>query len=60
MVQLNPATGLAEGSFGIGTYPFDMDETDPVGFHAGLDSAIPKKILGHNAAELLGLDPQRT
>ncbi|MBO9580427.1 MAG: amidohydrolase [Sphingobium sp.] len=40
----------------LGTdYPFDMSEPDPVGFHAGLWEADRKKVLGLNAAELLGL-----
>lgn len=36
-------------------YPFDMAEPDPVGFHARLGEGCRKKILGLNAAELLGL-----
>jgi aminocarboxymuconate-semialdehyde decarboxylase len=40
----------------LGTdYPFDMAEPDPVGFHADLDEVAKAKILGRNAAELLGL-----
>lgn len=40
----------------LGTdYPFDMSEPDPLGFHAGLDDAERGRILGLNAAELLGL-----
>lgn len=40
----------------LGTdYPFDMSEPDPVGFHSRLDEAARSKILGSNAAELLGL-----
>jgi len=40
----------------LGTdYPFDMSEPDPVGFHARLDDADQAKILGQNAADLLGL-----
>jgi aminocarboxymuconate-semialdehyde decarboxylase len=41
----------------LGTdYPFDMAEPDPVGFHARLDEQSRAKILGGNAAELLGLE----
>ena len=40
-------------------YPFDMGDTDPVGFHADLDEAASTRILGQNAADLLGLVPQR-
>jgi aminocarboxymuconate-semialdehyde decarboxylase len=40
----------------LGTdYPFDMAEPDPVGFHARLDEPTQAKILGGNAAGLLGL-----
>ncbi len=40
----------------LGTdYPFDMAEPDPVGFHDRLDEGVKAKILGLNAAELLGL-----
>ncbi|MFZ2997663.1 amidohydrolase family protein [Sphingobium sp.] len=40
----------------LGTdYPFDMSEPDPVGFHAALDPSVREKILGLNAAGLLGL-----
>ncbi|MXO71801.1 amidohydrolase family protein [Alteraurantiacibacter buctensis] len=40
----------------LGTdYPFDMAEPDPVGFHAGLSDDALRKIVGANAAELLGL-----
>ena len=41
----------------LGTdYPFDMAEPDPVGFHARLAEQDREKILGLNAAALLGLD----
>jgi len=36
-------------------YPFDMGEDDPVGFHGELDEETRRKILGQNAAQLLGL-----
>jgi aminocarboxymuconate-semialdehyde decarboxylase len=40
----------------LGTdYPFDMAEPDPVGFHAHLEEGVKAKIMGLNAAELLGL-----
>lgn len=40
----------------LGTdYPFDMAEPDPVGFHDRLNEGVKAKILGLNAAELLGL-----
>ncbi|WP_310222573.1 amidohydrolase family protein [Sphingobium xenophagum] len=40
----------------LGTdYPFDMSEPDPVGFHDDLDGPTRAKILGLNAAALLGL-----
>ena len=44
----------------LGTdYPFDMAESDPVGFHAGLEAAAREKIVGLNAADLLGLVVRR-
>ena len=36
-------------------YPFDMAEPDPVAFHEHLDQNTKVKILGANAARLLGL-----
>ena len=40
----------------LGTdYPFDMAEPDPLGFHARLEESNKAKILGLNAAALLGL-----
>jgi aminocarboxymuconate-semialdehyde decarboxylase len=40
----------------LGTdYPFDMAEPDPVGFHERLEGETRAKILGLNAADLLGL-----
>ncbi len=40
----------------LGTdYPFDMAEPDPVGFHSRLSDADQAKIMGLNAAELLGM-----
>jgi len=41
-------------------YPFDMEETDPVGFHRGLDDATLNLILGGNAEHLLGLASERS
>jgi aminocarboxymuconate-semialdehyde decarboxylase len=44
----------------LGTdYPFDMAEPDPVGFHERLSDDEKAKILGLNAAALLGLEPVR-
>jgi len=37
-------------------YPFDMAEPDPVGFHADLPDETRAKIVGLNAARLLGLE----
>jgi aminocarboxymuconate-semialdehyde decarboxylase len=40
----------------LGTdYPFDMAEPDPVGFHASIPEKDKARVLGLNAAELLGL-----
>ena len=36
-------------------YPFDMAEPDPVGFHADLADDVKRRIVGLNAAQLLGL-----
>lgn len=45
----------------LGTdYPFDMGEPDPVGFHSCLTAEDRSKILGLNAAELLGLAVSKT
>jgi aminocarboxymuconate-semialdehyde decarboxylase len=45
----------------LGTdYPFDMSEPDPVGFHALLEDDVQAKILGANAAQLLGLEAERS
>lgn len=52
LVRLHGADRLCLGS----DYPFDMAEPDPVGFHAGLDAEARRRILGLNAAELLGLE----
>lgn len=51
LVSSHGADRLCLGS----DYPFDMAEPDPVGFHARLDDAVQAKILGGNAAALLGL-----
>lgn len=56
LVRTHGADRLCMGT----DYPFDMGEPDPVGFHARLSSADRKKILGLNAADLLGLEPRRT
>jgi aminocarboxymuconate-semialdehyde decarboxylase len=41
----------------LGTdYPFDMAEPDPIGFHTRLTEEDKAKILGLNAAGLLGLE----
>jgi aminocarboxymuconate-semialdehyde decarboxylase len=43
----------------LGTdYPFDMAEPDPLGFHDHLPEGAKARILGLNAAELLGLTAQ--
>lgn len=52
LVRTHGADRLCLGS----DYPFDMAEPDPVGFHASLDDATKTKILGANAALLLGLE----
>lgn len=36
-------------------YPFELGEPDPIGFHRELDEQAREKILGGNAAGLLGL-----
>ncbi len=51
LVRTHGADRLCLGS----DYPFDMSEPDPVGFHDRLDDQTQAKILGLNAAELLGL-----
>ncbi|HEU0045409.1 amidohydrolase family protein [Sphingomonas sp.] len=51
LVRTHGADRLCLGS----DYPFDMAEPDPVGFHQGLDENDRAKILGLNAAALLGL-----
>lgn len=51
LVTCHGADRLCLGS----DYPFDMAEPDPVGFHARLDDVTQQKILGGNAAALLGL-----
>lgn len=45
----------------LGTdYPFDMAEPDPVGFHHRLPDDARRKILGANAADLLGLEHRQS
>lgn len=51
LIKTHGADRLCLGS----DYPFDMAEPDPVGFHAGLACEDKAKILGLNAADLLGL-----
>jgi aminocarboxymuconate-semialdehyde decarboxylase len=51
LVRTHGAGKLCLGS----DYPFDMAEPDPVGFHERLAEEDKAKILGLNAAELLGL-----
>jgi aminocarboxymuconate-semialdehyde decarboxylase len=51
LVRTHGADKLCLGS----DYPFDMAEPDPVGFHARLDDSTQAKLLGGNAAALLGL-----
>lgn len=51
LVRTHGADRLCLGS----DYPFDMAEPDPVGFHARLPEDVRAKILGLNAAALLGL-----
>jgi aminocarboxymuconate-semialdehyde decarboxylase len=51
LVRTHGADRLCLGS----DYPFDMAEPDPVGFHARLAAEDQAKILGLNAADLLGL-----
>ena len=52
LVRTHGADKLCLGS----DYPFDMSEPDPVGFHARLDEHAKARILGLNAAELLGIE----
>lgn len=51
LVATHGADRLCLGS----DYPFDMGEPDPVAFHAHLPDDVRCKIVGGNAAELLGL-----
>ena len=55
LVRTHGAHRLCLGS----DYPFDMSEPDPVGFHDRLDEDVRAKILGLNAAALLGIEPTR-
>ena len=52
LVRTHGADRLCMGT----DYPFDMSEPDPRGFHAHLDEGIKARILGLNAAALLGLE----
>lgn len=51
MVKIYGADHLCLGT----DYPFDMSETDPIGFHDQLSDNDRKKIFGETAAYLLGL-----
>lgn len=51
LVRTHGADKLCMGT----DYPFDMAEPDPVAFHGALDDNDKAKILGLNAADLLGL-----
>lgn len=51
LVKTHGADKLCMGS----DYPFDMAEPDPVAFHDGLSCTDKARILGLNAAALLGL-----
>ena len=51
LVRSHGADRLCLGS----DYPFDMAEPDPIGFHARLSDADQERILGANAALLLGI-----
>lgn len=51
LVRSHGADRLCLGS----DYPFDMAEPDPVGFHSRLSDEDQAKIMGLNAAELLGM-----
>ena len=51
LVRTHGADKLCMGT----DYPFDMSEPDPVGFHKNLNDADEARILGLNAADLLGL-----
>jgi aminocarboxymuconate-semialdehyde decarboxylase len=55
LVRTHGAERLCMGT----DYPFDMAEPDPVGFHAELDDEARERILGLNAAALLGLEGSR-
>ncbi|MEG3145174.1 amidohydrolase family protein [Sphingomonas sp. RT2P30] len=55
LVRTHGADRLCLGS----DYPFDMSEPDPVGFHARLSDDDQARIMGLNAADLLGLTVER-
>ncbi|RIV81108.1 amidohydrolase [Aurantiacibacter xanthus] len=52
LVRTHGADRLCLGS----DYPFDMSEPDPLGFHERLSEEDRARILGLNAAQLLGLE----
>lgn len=51
LVRTHGASRLCLGT----DYPFDMGEPDPLGFHDHLPDDIKARLLGLNAADLLGL-----
>ena len=55
LVRTHPVDKLCLGT----DYPFDMSEPDPVGFHDRLPDDVRGKIMGGNAAALLGLEVER-
>ena len=52
LVRTHGAEKLCMGT----DYPFDMGEPDPLGFHKKLSQDVQSRILGLNAAKLLGIE----